>query len=358
MSPRVRKYVVFGSLFAIWLALDLWSKHWADTSLADAHHPLPVHVTQADAGKPLAQVVAARLGVEVERAAQEVVPHVRQLPPAVPVAPTDPVFAPDGPAPQAHAWYVFWRQDASLAPRRIDKIERILLPRWLKMALPGTDAGEVWRLAEAHLSDVQFGAWLLEHTRRLDEDRVPEVLAGRMHPVVNSGAALTAEQPVAAGETYLIQHRQIDVAGDWFKLTYAENPGAAFGFLKSLPPDTRHLVFTVLTIVALIVMLGLMIRMPPNAWLINVAMAGILAGALGNFIDRLRYGYVIDFIDMHLGFMHWPTYNVADISISIGVILLMGDMLFNKNSPLVSQPEGGATARQQSASGHSGPGPV
>ena len=66
-----------------------------------------------------------------------------------------------------------------------------------------------------------------------------------------------------------------------------------------------------------------------------------MAGAAGNFVDRIRYGYVIDFIDMHLGFMHWPTYNVADIAITIGVVQLVIDIMFNKDSPLVVEPTDG-----------------
>ena len=71
----------------------------------------------------------------------------------------------------------------------------------------------------------------------------------------------------------------------------------------------------------------------------NIALVSILAGAAGNFVDRVRYGYVIDFIDMHLGFMRWPTYNVADIAITVGVIVLIGDILFNKDSPLAAPPK-------------------
>jgi signal peptidase II len=130
----------------------------------------------------------------------------------------------------------------------------------------------------------------------------------------------------------------------WFKYRYAENTGAAFGFMRNVEDDVRAMLFLILTIIALIVILTIAWRICENkenkpVWAVNIALAGILAGAVGNFINRMQYEYVIDFIDMHLGFMHWPTYNVADIGISCGVILLILDMLFNKDSALSGKPD-------------------
>ena len=82
-----------------------------------------------------------------------------------------------------------------------------------------------------------------------------------------------------------------------------------------------------------------LVRIEARHRMVLVALTAILAGAIGNFIDRIRYGYVIDFIDMFLGSYHWPTYNVADIGISCGVVLLMLDITFNKDSPLVTEEE-------------------
>ena len=94
---------------------------------------------------------------------------------------------------------------------------------------------------------------------------------------------------------------------------------------------------TVLFIVAFVVIGSIVGRLPTEGWVVLSGFAGILAGAAGNFIDRLRYGYVIDFIDMDLGFMHWPTYNVADIAIALGVIALLLDLTFNKKSVLAQK---------------------
>ena len=85
-------------------------------------------------------------------------------------------------------------------------------------------------------------------------------------------------------------------------------------------------------------------RLPAHGWLVATAFAGILAGAAGNFIDRVRYGYVIDFIDWDLGFMHWPTFNVADIAISVGVVALLLDLFFNKNSLLATKKKAASPA--------------
>lgn|GEM_PF-486146 len=346
------KYVIFFGAFALWLVGDLWSKHWADVALGDAFHPLLVAVDGADAGKPLSEVLTARTGMEAAELADKVLPYTRKLGKPLSLTAADPAFRAGGPGSESYGLYVFWRGLDS-PPRRVDKVEMILVRRWLRWALPEKSAKEVQDIVREHLDKVTFGQWLERRIPKVSADDVAELGQGFIFPVERRPVRPTMDTKVAEGEIYLVEHRRVDVmgtwtdkAGDtgrkaapWFQFLYAENPGAAFGFMRGVPEGPRQLLFILLTIAAFIVILGIAYKLPAEAWWLYLALGSILAGAAGNFVDRLRYGYVIDFIDMHLGFMHWPTYNIADIAIAVGVGLLLGDMLFNKNSPLVKVEE-------------------
>ena len=108
---------------------------------------------------------------------------------------------------------------------------------------------------------------------------------------------------------------------------YTENPGIAFGQLQEGGAFGRWF-FVVLAIAAAIAVLYYFIRTPRNDDRILGACSLLLAGILGNLTDRARLGYVIDFIVLHAGSYHWPTFNVADASITLGAVLLAYDLVF------------------------------
>jgi len=109
-------------------------------------------------------------------------------------------------------------------------------------------------------------------------------------------------------------------------LIYAENPGIAFGQLQEGGSFARWF-FVVLAMAAALAVLFYFLRTPRNDDRVLGACALLLAGILGNLTDRVRMGYVIDFIAVHAGSYHWPTFNVADASISIGALLLAFDLI-------------------------------
>ena len=348
MSPHTRKTLIFTFGFLAWLVADLWTKDWADRRLADQRHPIMVTASDADSDKTVTELVASNLGISPDGPeVATIASSVRLMPQAQDFTPETKIFAANGPAAKAQGFYIAWRDDLDLPPRRIIK-QHWRLNEWLQMAGPKADPATVRRVAREYLDTVSFKDWIAQRIQGLSVERAAELLTrkGVVYPLTRAAAGPGPSDKVAPGSTYLIQNRRIDVMGDWFKFVYAENPGAAFGFLKGLDPTPRTLIFFFLTMIAFIVIIVINQRLPPSAWLISHALAGILAGAAGNFIDRFRYGYVIDFIDMDLGFMHWPTYNVADISITLGVLVLLGDMLFNKNSPLATVP---ADTKEQNA---------
>lgn len=111
-------------------------------------------------------------------------------------------------------------------------------------------------------------------------------------------------------------------------LVYTENRGIAFGQLQEGGAFGRWF-FVVLAAAAALAVFFYFIRTPRNDDRILGACALLLAGILGNLTDRVRMGYVIDFIVLHAGSYHWPTFNVADASISIGALLLAYDLIFD-----------------------------
>ena len=111
----------------------------------------------------------------------------------------------------------------------------------------------------------------------------------------------------------------------FFNLTLLYNKGAAFSFLSSANGWQRYF-FTGIGIVAAVIIL-LMLRRHSGQWLFCWALALILGGAIGNVIDRIVYGHVIDFLDVYIQSWHWPAFNIADSAICIGAALFIFDEL-------------------------------
>lgn len=113
------------------------------------------------------------------------------------------------------------------------------------------------------------------------------------------------------------------VIPDFFQLTYVRNLGAAFGILADAPETFRSLFFLLLPPLAMLLILHIVRGTPLKEKGQIVALSLVFGGALGNYIDRLRFGYVVDFLDMHWKHKYvWPAFNVADIAIVTGVSVL------------------------------------
>jgi signal peptidase II len=108
----------------------------------------------------------------------------------------------------------------------------------------------------------------------------------------------------------------------FFNLVYVTNKGAAFSMFASIESPVRHYFFVLVNGGAVIGLTIAAFKMRSDHLLYRISFALIGAGALGNLIDRLRYGAVIDFLDFYITTYHWPAFNVADSSICIGVALL------------------------------------
>ena len=125
-------------------------------------------------------------------------------------------------------------------------------------------------------------------------------------------------------------NESIPIVPNLFSLTYIRNPGAAFGLLAGSSDAFRMVFFGVTSLFALALLGTILFRLPKKDWMGQLSIAGILGGAVGNLIDRLRYGEVIDFLDVYVDSYHWPAFNVADSAISIGVVFLIIHFAFEK----------------------------
>lgn len=110
----------------------------------------------------------------------------------------------------------------------------------------------------------------------------------------------------------------------FFKLTYVHNTGAAFSFLSEAGGWQRWF-FAGLAIAISVVIAVWLSRLEKHETLLAVALSLILGGAVGNLIDRLAYGYVIDFLDVYHETWHWPAFNIADSAITLGVALMLAE---------------------------------
>lgn len=115
-------------------------------------------------------------------------------------------------------------------------------------------------------------------------------------------------------------YHQVDIIGDYVRLTYIHNPGAAFGI--DVGPHSR-LVFLALSLIALVALAGMYWVTPARDRIRLLAIALICGGAIGNLIDRVRsVSGVVDFLDVGIGDLRWPVFNVADIAVTTGALFL------------------------------------
>jgi signal peptidase II len=144
-----------------------------------------------------------------------------------------------------------------------------------------------------------------------------------------STAILAADQAAKAlVRAFLPLHESVEVVPSLFSLTHVTNRGALFGILHDLADPWRGALFTIVPLVAIVLIVHFQGRTSPEDRLAQSGLALILGGAFGNFLDRVRLGHVTDFLDVYVGPHHWPAFNIADSAICVGVGLLIADLLW------------------------------
>ncbi|MEO8272915.1 MAG: signal peptidase II [Chloroflexota bacterium] len=157
-----------------------------------------------------------------------------------------------------------------------------------------------------------------------NEPLVVERLIGRAqrpHWVTFLGLAaviMTADQLTKAWlVSFLAPGQAVAVIGDWVRLVHSQNAGGLFGLLQG-----QAVPFGLFSLVVVGLIVVYHAKVPPNRY-VSITLGLLLGGALGNLIDRLRVGYVVDFVDAGIGGLRWYTFNVADTAISAAILLLL-----------------------------------
>lgn len=130
-----------------------------------------------------------------------------------------------------------------------------------------------------------------------------------------------------------VLHESRVVIADFFHLTFLTNNGAAFSMLAGQPALWRQAFFLVAASAALVFIWMAQRSFGRRSMRYTVALSLIAGGAIGNMVDRIRYGFVIDFLDVFIGQHHWPAFNIADSAICVGVILfIVHNLLFDREA--------------------------
>lgn len=155
-----------------------------------------------------------------------------------------------------------------------------------------------------------------------------------------SGAIIALDQLTKMYiHTHYRLHEAHTVIPNLFDITYVRNYGAAFGILASADDRFREPFFALVPFIALVIIIFILRTTRDHQKYQVLALSLIFGGAIGNYIDRIRLGFVIDFLDFHLANKyHWPAFNIADSAIVCGVGILLIQTLFSRNSAV----EGGA----------------
>jgi signal peptidase II len=125
-------------------------------------------------------------------------------------------------------------------------------------------------------------------------------------------------------------YHSIPVVPGCFNLTHVQNPGGAFGFMAQQSSPIHHAVFVALSIAALCLVFYFYVSTPEHYRFLSVGFALISGGAVGNLVDRIRFGRVIDFLDVYIGRLHWPAFNIADSAVFVGIGIFLYHLVFKK----------------------------
>lgn len=284
---------------AVVLVLDLWSKHWAMTSLANPVHPMVITAEAAPSG--LAAAFAGRgIGkdeLQQRAIAGELIRYRKAKD-----------LKADRPLTEAELGLDLVAADGTgLAPPRRLRVYRDDV---------GKTLGDV--LATDFRVDAAGAQALLDQHVLQATDRIRDLEGAQLQP----------------GEAAVLTERTITVIDGFFRFVYAENFGAAWSLLADAPPLVRQLIFVVISLTACIGLAIWLARGKAATAITAWSLAAILGGAIGNLVDRLRYQAVIDFVYNFVtvdGRVHgWPVYNVADIGITVGVVAIALEMLIRR----------------------------
>ena len=163
------------------------------------------------------------------------------------------------------------------------------------------------------------------------ESLVRRLLSNPWVGFVLAAVVIGLDQYTKALASAELQYRVPVEITSWFDLMLAHNTGAAFSFLASAGGWQRWFLAGVALVVSVVVGVWLT-RLKRSEQLLGIALGLVLGGGLGNLIDRVSLGYVVDFISWHYNDWYWPAFNIADSAICVGAVLLVWDSFFGESS--------------------------
>lgn len=315
-----RRYGIVLAVVAATAVSDLWTKRWAERNLATADHLLAVRAEGVATGTTVGDLVRSRWPDLDDSALAGALFRVET---GTRFTPDLPVFRVEANRPPIHGFFVFDRGDLDAPARRVDRPDPAREERRVAQENPGLSPEEVRARVRAALDGVTLDAFLADALPHLSGDERRRTIERGLFPARGRRDLVAPSTPAEEGALYLVGHRQVVLIPEHLDFSYVENPAGAWGLLADVDDDVRRTVFFVLSLVAIAVVVALLVRPPSEHPLPLVALGGILGGAIGNVVDRLTAHYVVDFIHMYWGDYHWPRYNIADIGITVGVIVLL-----------------------------------
>jgi len=189
------------------------------------------------------------------------------------------------------------------------------------------------RRPESSIFQFNFKIPLDTGLRRCDDVVRKEAFLKKNILIFVFGAALIValdQITKAAISSSFAMHESYEVISGFFNLVYVTNPGAAFGFLAGASATFRYIFFIGVTVIAILLIIYYLLKSKSGSIVIVISLTLIFAGAIGNLIDRIRFGAVVDFLDVYVGSSHWPAFNVADSTITVGAILMIWEMIINR----------------------------
>jgi signal peptidase II len=168
-----------------------------------------------------------------------------------------------------------------------------------------------------------------ESIEELSDEVVEEPRGRRSAPLISWALFLALPCYVADQIAKSVIVRKVElgtgfnVIPGFFDIIHVRNTGAAFGMLQGIPDSVRNYFFLGITVVAFIAMFVVFFRAREKSWLLKLVFSLIIAGALGNLTDRFVHGEVVDFLSVYIGRFRWPTFNLADTYITLGMLGLL-----------------------------------
>lgn len=311
---------------AAFLIPDIVTKRWAEANLANWAHMLPVVAGEND--DTAGAAVSARfpdLTDDVMRG------RLFKLPMHRPIEPEDRVHELESKVGTDIEGFLVFEPDRRFV-RRVGRMDSTIVRRLASRGLPGQDQASLEEAVKKELADVTVRDFILERVPAEGRKTVDKTIREGMYVIPRAGLEqVDPSSPAEPGATYLLAERTVTVVENFWEYSYVENPAGAFSMLLWLDGKLRLAIFLGFGIIAIFA-LGFMILKPPSENLfLNIALGAVLGGAIGNYGDRVTLTYVVDFIDMYWRDYHWPRYNIADIGITGGVIVLLLFSMFSKS---------------------------